>query len=81
VTTIDIQNMDPCAFQDRKNPLSGKSCKMAFTNPNQSKLKPNNENYYYIENNRSDNLYDRLFLLSVGLLAIYIMYKMVRKMD
>ena len=79
VTTIDIQNMDPCSFPERKNPLTGKSCKMAFTN--QTKLKPKDDNYYYIQNNGTDNLYDRFFLLSIGIIALYVMYKMVRKMD
>ena len=78
VTTIDIQNMDPCAFQEKKNPLSGHSCKMAFTN-NKSNLK-NGDKYYYIQNKEND-IYDRLFLLSVGIIGLYIIYKLARKMD
>ena len=30
VTTVDIQNMDPCSFPDRKNPVNGRVCKETF---------------------------------------------------
>jgi hypothetical protein len=32
VTLVDIKNMDPCSFQDKKNPLTGRKCSEAFTN-------------------------------------------------
>jgi hypothetical protein len=75
VTTVDIQNMDSCIFPDRKNPLNGKSCKMAFTNPVK-----NNENYYYINNNNNrDNLYERFFFFLIGIVALYIIFKLSSK--
>ena len=30
VTTVDIQNMDPCSFSNKKNPITNVSCKEAF---------------------------------------------------
>ena len=30
VTTIDIQNMDPCIFPNKKNPITNKKCKETF---------------------------------------------------
>ena len=32
MTLIDIQNMDPCIFQDKKNPITGAQCRETFTN-------------------------------------------------
>jgi hypothetical protein len=32
VTLVDIQNMDPCSFQNGNNPVSGQNCQQAFTN-------------------------------------------------
>jgi len=30
VSLVDIQNMDPCSFQDGKNPITGQKCKETF---------------------------------------------------
>jgi hypothetical protein len=32
VTVVDIQNMDPCNFQNGSNPITGQGCQQAFTN-------------------------------------------------
>jgi hypothetical protein len=32
VTTVDLQNMDPCNFQNGVNPITGQGCQQAFTN-------------------------------------------------
>ena len=32
VTTIDIGNIKPCSFPDKKNPVTGSGCNEAFTN-------------------------------------------------
>ena len=31
VTTVDAENMNPCWFPDRKNPITGKKCQEAFS--------------------------------------------------
>ena len=32
VTLVDIRNMDPCSFGDKKNPITGQKCKETFSN-------------------------------------------------
>lgn len=32
VTLVDIRNMDPCSFKDKKNPITGQKCKETFSN-------------------------------------------------
>jgi len=32
VTTVDIQNLNPCSFPNKTNPISGLKCREAFTN-------------------------------------------------
>jgi hypothetical protein len=31
VTLVDINNMDPCLFPDKKNPVTKEKCREAFT--------------------------------------------------
>ena len=73
VTLVDIQNMDPCIFQNKKNPVTGTACRETFTNLNQ-----NNElsySYYKIPNEPLAQLY----FASVGALGVYILYKIMLK--
>ena len=73
VTLVDIQNMDPCIFQNKKNPITGTACRETFTNLNQ-----NNElsySYYKIPNEPLAQLY----FASVGALGVYILYKIMLK--
>ena len=34
VTLVDLQNMDPCSFPNRKNPITKKDCRETFHNKN-----------------------------------------------
>ena len=73
VTLVDIQNMDPCIFQNKKNPITGTACRETFTNLNQ-----NNDlsySYYKIPNEPLSQLY----FASVGALGVYILYKIMLK--
>jgi len=67
VTLVDIQNMDPCSFRNRKNPITNKSCRQSFQNmsPEQIPLP-------------SDPL-AQLYFFSLSALSIYILYKIVEK--
>ena len=75
VTLVDIQNMNPCSFQNNKNPITGKSCKQAFQN---------------ITNDTDDQLkidqiklpadpIAQLYFLSLSAVAIYILYRLIEK--
>jgi hypothetical protein len=67
VTLIDIQNMDPCSFQNGKNPVTGNSCKQAFQNMSQSEI------------NLPKDPLSQIYFASLSALAIYILYKLVEK--
>jgi hypothetical protein len=73
VTTTDLNNMDPCNFNDGKNPINNKKCVQAFTTLN---------DYSDFDNfslNNDDDIYCCLYLLGLGFLLIYIIYKLLLK--
>jgi hypothetical protein len=63
VTLVDIQNMDPCIFPNKKNPVTGLSCKESFGNMA-------NVKHYKIP----DDLLSQAYFTSLGLFGIYILY-------
>lgn len=67
VTLVDIRNMDPCSFGNRKNPITNKPCRQTFQNmsPEQIQLP-------------SDPL-AQLYFFSLSALSIYILYKIIEK--
>ena len=69
VTLVDIQNMNPCTFKNRSNPVTGVKCKETFTNLN------SNEQYYKIPKDPISQLY----FASLGVFGIYIMYRIMAK--
>jgi hypothetical protein len=71
VTLIDIQNIDPCSFTDKKNPVTNVQCRETFTNLNQ------NLNYQYF--NIPKDPISQLYFASVGVLGIYILYGIMIK--
>ena len=72
VTLVDIKNMDPCIFKDKKNPLTGVGCKETFSNFN---LTQELFSCYKIP----DDPIVKLYFASLGLLGIYIMYRIMVK--
>lgn len=66
VTLVDIKNMDPCAFMDKKNPITGRQCKEAFeTNMGEMRL--------------PDDPVAQLYFAGVSVLGIYILYRLMEK--
>jgi len=63
VTLVDIQNMDPCSFQDKTNPITKNKCRETFQNT--EKL-PN-------------DITTQIYFLALALLVIYILYKLMKK--
>lgn len=79
VTLVDIQNMDPCSFQNRTNPITGAKCKETFSNletgiETQSWL----SDYGLMPKIPKDPI-AQLYFASLGLLTIYIMYRILLK--
>lgn len=68
VALADIGNMDPCSFPDRKNPVTGKSCRETFESMEED------ENSKYIKPFQMKDPIVHLYFLSLGVLAIYILY-------
>jgi hypothetical protein len=69
---VDIQNMDPCSFMNRQNPITNKKCKETFENLKKGGIE-NSEIPY------PEDVESRIFLFMVGLLGIYIIYCLVKK--
>jgi len=70
VTLVDIQNMDPCIFPNKKNPINGQKCTETFTN-----LTEPCYTSYKIPNEPISKVY----FASLGILGIYILYRIMEK--
>lgn len=73
VSLVDIQNMDPCIFPDKKNPITKAQCRESFSNLNQT----NNQCYtcYKIPKDPISQMY----FASLGVLGVYILYGIMEK--
>ena len=69
VSVIDLQNMDPCDFQNRKNPITGANCKEAFGN---------REVLDDFNSFPKDPLI-QVYYACLGLIGVYILYSLVNK--
>jgi hypothetical protein len=69
VTLIDIQNMNPCTFQNGTNPVTGKSCKQAFQN----------KDYGNQEIKMPKDPVAQIYFLSLSLIAVYVLYRIIEK--
>lgn len=67
VTLVDIKNMDPCSFQNKKNPITNATCKESFANLN--------EEQYIIPK----DTFSQTYFASLGFLGIYILYAIMVK--
>jgi hypothetical protein len=70
VTVVDIQNMNPCSFQNGQNPISGQSCQQAFTNRVAKDAAP--------VKMPSDPL-AQVYFASLAAVGIYIVYRLMEK--
>jgi hypothetical protein len=74
VTLIDIQNMDPCIFPDKKNPVTGAQCRETFTN-----LKNTVDTKCYTCYKIPKDPISQVYFASLGLLGVYILYGIMEK--
>jgi len=65
ITTVDIKNMDPCTFPDKKNPVTNKSCKESFVS----------------ETNFSfpDDPIAQIYFAGLTIVAVFIFIKLIEK--
>lgn len=66
VTLVDIRNMDPCIFSDKKNPITGIKCKESFSNIQTDFQVPNDPIV-------------KAYFASLGMLGVYVMYRLMVK--
>lgn len=80
VTTIDVNNMDPCAFSNKTNPNTRAKCVETFSNI-KNQLNVNNyecvDHHFKIPNDPIIQAY----FASLGLFGIYMLYKFMIKTD
>ena len=86
VALMDIKNLDACLFSDKRNPVSKKRCVENFSNTNL--MEQTNEKHVTFsldEDDKSDlsklpkDPVVQLYIASIGLLGVYIMYNLIRK--
>lgn len=70
VATADIKQLDPCIFDDKKNPVSDKSCSETFTS-----YDPQERKEYKLPKDPVVHLY----FASVGALFLFILYRYLEK--
>jgi hypothetical protein len=73
VTTVDLRNMDPCVFKDKKNPITKQKCKETFENLDESEY---NHNYNF---SLPNDPIVQIFFSSFGIFGIYLLYKILSK--
>jgi hypothetical protein len=66
VTLADITSMDPCAFPNGTNPVTGKKCKQGFQNLQPEILIP-------------DDPLAQVYFASLGVLGLFILYRLMEK--
>ncbi len=67
VSKVDLRNMDPCLFLDKKNPINGQSCRETFTsNGDEDVMLP-------------EDPIVQLYFAGLSVVLIYIVYCMMHK--
>jgi hypothetical protein len=68
VSTVDIKNMDPCNFQNKKNPINNNICRETFVNKEEKK-----------QLTLPDDPVVQIYFASLSVLSIYILYCLLNK--
>lgn len=71
IALADISNIDACSFSDKRNPVTGKRCNEAFETMDENE---NTNNKKYSTAFMSKDPVAHLYFISLGALAIYILY-------
>ena len=78
VTAVDAKRMDPCAFPNKINTVTNVKCREKFSN-----MKNQFNNYECVDYHFKvpDDPIAQAYFASIGALGIYIMYRLMVKMD
>lgn len=71
VSNVDIQNMDPCSFENNENPITNRRCVEAFGNLKDIKLKPNKQ--------LPEDIFVKLYMIGLSGLGMYLLYRLLEE--
>jgi hypothetical protein len=71
VTTVDIQNMSPCWFMNKTNPITKEKCREAFSTLS--------DQYSDYQNDNIEQIISNLYFSSLGIFGLYILLKLLEK--
>lgn len=74
VTTIDIQNMNPCTFRTGQNTVTGQKCKMSFANMTPAAYATTKEPLMLPKDNIT-----QIYFAGLAGIGVYVLYKVMLK--
>jgi hypothetical protein len=75
VSIVDLQNMDPCNFLNKVNPVTKAKCRQGFATMEPSNLIGEDANLPYAD----EDLFTTMYFTSLGLVGIFILYRLMMK--
>jgi len=86
VALMDIKNLDPCLFSNKRNPITKKRCSEFFSNYNTMEQSNDKHVTFSLDEDNTNDLSKlpkdpivQIYIASIGLLGVYIMYNLIRK--
>lgn len=75
VTITDIKSIDPCSFQDKRNPETDETCRETFTNINDTSLDTQCYTCFKIP----EEPLSQAYMAALSVLGVYILYRFMVK--
>jgi hypothetical protein len=75
VSIVDLQNMDPCNFLNKVNPVTKAKCRQGFATMEPSNLIGEDADLPYAD----EDLFTTMYFTSLGLVGIFILYRLMMK--
>jgi hypothetical protein len=75
VSVVDLQNMDPCNFLNKVNPVTKAKCRQGFAIMEPSNLIGEDADLPYAD----EDLFTTMYFTSLGLVGIFILYRLMMK--
>jgi len=79
VANADIENMPPCDFPGKTNPITGVGCRATFTTLNDMEKKGMNTSFRKKRQRNGKENYNNIYIFLCGLLLIYLVQKLMKK--
>jgi hypothetical protein len=70
ITTVDIENMPPCWFPNKKNPVTGEKCREGFSSINDEELN--------MSSKMPDDIIIKMYLSTLGIFGVYLIVKLLQ---